>query len=125
MRSVRSGPGGTGLPAIIFAISLSKVAAPRAHLVALVLWNFNADPVVTAVENVVRRDVGNGILIAKFVANILERLIQIIHVIRKERAATGFFGKILQNFVAVSQMIFAGARRAAIFVSESFSSRFC
>src|SRR5580704_6368450 len=107
LRSVGSRPRGTGLPGIIFAVGLRKVAAARADLVALVLGNFNADAVVAAVENVVRRNVGNGILIAKFIANILEGLIQIIHVIRKESAPAGIVRQVLQNLVAFRQMRFA------------------
>jgi hypothetical protein len=77
-----------------------KIPAPRPHLIPLVFGHFDANPVVAPIEHVVRRHVRNRILIPQLVANILERLIQIIYVIRKERPSSRFIREVLQNLVA-------------------------
>src|SRR5260370_7321654 len=61
-------------------VSAREIAAPRAHLVALVLGHFDADLVVAAIENVVRRKIGEGILVANFLADALARLLHTLHV---------------------------------------------
>ena len=72
-------------------------------------WDFDADLVVAAVENVIVRKIGDRILIAQLVADVLERLIQIIHVIGIKGAAAGFFREFLKNLVAIGQVILAVA----------------
>src|SRR5258708_19718133 len=54
-----------------------------------------------------RSVVGEGILVAQLVANILKRLVQIVHVIRIEGAPPGLFRQRLHNFVAVGEGVFA------------------
>jgi len=66
------------------------VTAARTNLIAVEFWSLEFDAMVLSVRNEVRRVVGDLILVAKFVADVLERLIQIIHVIRVKRAAAGF-----------------------------------
>src|SRR5256885_1072291 len=95
-------------------VGAGEVAAARADLVALVFGHFDADLMVAAIEDVVRWKIGDGILVAKFVADVLERLIEIVHVIRKKRAAAGFFGEFLENLVTVREVIFAVAHLAWI-----------
>ena len=86
---------------------LGEVAAAGADLVAIVVGNFDFDAVIFAVGHEIGRAVGDGVLIAKFVADVLERLIEIVHVVGKKSAAAGFFREILQNFVAFGEMHFA------------------
>ncbi len=52
---------------------------------------FDADFVVAAIYNVIGGAVGDGVFVPQFVTDVLERLIQIIHVVREKRAAAGFF----------------------------------
>ena len=73
---------------------------------------------VAAIHNVVRGKVGDGILVAQFVADVLKRLVQIVDVIRKKRAASGFLGEFLQNLVTVCQVIFAVRQFARIGLRE-------
>jgi hypothetical protein len=61
-------------------------------LIALVLGNIDLDVVVAAVEGVVGGIVGDGILIAKFFADVLEGLVEVVDVVRIERSTTGFVG---------------------------------
>ena len=93
---------------------MREIPAARAHLVALVFGHFDADFVVAAIEDVVRREIRKGILVAQLVADILERLVQIVHVIGKERAAAGFLNKLLKDFVAVREVILAVAHLGRI-----------
>ena len=65
---------------------------------------------ITAIRHVVRRHVRDGVLVAELVANVLEGLIQIVHVIGEKRAPTGFLGKALKNLVALRQVILAVAQ---------------
>jgi len=62
-----------------------------------VLGRFDVDFVVAAIEGVIRRVVRDGVLIAQFLADVLKRLIEIVHVIRKEGAAAGLLGQALQG----------------------------
>ena len=71
------------------------------------LRHFNLDLVIPAVKGMGRSVVGDGILVAQFVADILKRLVQIVHVIRIESAASGFFRQRLQNLVSIGQVILA------------------
>src|ERR1700730_3160372 len=86
------GAGGAGWGWLVRGIG--EVTAAGAHLVALVVGNLDADFVVAAVQDVVRWKISDGILIAKLVADVLERLIQVIHVIGEKRAAAGFFSEV-------------------------------
>src|SRR6266446_4804733 len=95
-------------------VGAGEIPAARAHLIALMIGHFDADFVVAAVEDVVRRQIGDGILVAQFVADVLERLVQIVHVIRKKRAPAGFFGHFLVNLVPVGQVILAVAQLVRI-----------
>ena len=47
------------------------------------------------------------ILIAQFLTNILEGLIQVVHMIRIEGAAAGLLGEVLKDFVAFGEVLFA------------------
>ena len=69
--------------------------------------HFDFNFVVAAIVGVVGRIVGDGVLIAKFLTNVLEGLIQIIDMIGIEGAATGFLGEGLENLVAIREMVFA------------------
>src|SRR5262245_2980458 len=69
--------------------------------------NFDLDAVVFSVCDEIGRAVGDGVLIAQFVADVLERLIEIVHVVGEKGAATGFFGEVLENFIAFGQVQFA------------------
>src|SRR5437588_10262263 len=86
-----------------------KISPPRAHLVALVIRHFDANWVITAVEDVVRGLISDGILIAKLVADVLKRLVEIVDVIREKRAAAGFIREVLNNLVSISEVVFAVA----------------
>src|SRR5215472_2160417 len=83
------------------------IAAPRAHLITLVVGHFHANAVVASIEDVILRLIGNRILVAKLVADILKRLVEIIYVVGEECAAAGLFGKVLEDLVSVGQVIFA------------------
>src|SRR5438445_1341040 len=96
-----------------------KIAAARAYLVALVLGYFDADLVIAPVQDVIRRKVGDRILVAQLVADVLKGLVEIVDMVREKRPAASFFGKVLKNFVAFRQMIFAVAR----FVRVGFRKR--
>ena len=85
--------GGGGLSGI--GVGASVVAAAGAYLIAVVLGDFDFDFVIAAVEGVVEGIVGDGILVAEFFANILERLIEIVDVVGEEGAAAGFFRNLL------------------------------
>src|ERR671922_1844833 len=85
-RSLR--PGGTGICRIISLIRARIVSAARAHLVALVVGHFKADSVIPPIQHVIRWLISDRILVTQFVADVLERLVEIVHVIREERAAT-------------------------------------
>src|SRR5882762_11046655 len=71
-------------------IGFGEIAAAGAHLIALVLRHFNADSVILAVILRMRRDVSDGVLIAQLVADVLEGLVEIVDVIREERAPARF-----------------------------------
>src|SRR5580698_10691924 len=102
-KSGRSRAGRAWLRAT-FAIGAGKIPAACAYLVALVVGHFDANLVVAPVEDVVRGNVRNRILISQLVADILERLVQIIYVIRKKCTPPGFVGEVLQNLVAVREV---------------------
>ena len=87
--------------------------------------HFDADFVVSSIEYVVRWKISDGILVAKFVADILERLIQIVHVIREKGSAPGFFRQLLENLVPVRQMVFAVRRLVRISLRERNPLRAC
>ena len=70
--------GGRGVVARVVAgggVGSGVVAAAGADLVALVVGGLDANAVIFAVERGVGWDVRDRILIAKFVADILERLV--------------------------------------------------
>ena len=73
-------------------------------MIAIVIWNIDFDPVIFSISDKIRRAVGDGVLIPEFVANILERLIEIVDVIGEEGAASSFLRQIFQNFIALRQM---------------------
>ena len=76
-------------------------------MIATVVRNFDFDAVIFAVCHEIGRAVSDGVLVAKFIADVLERLIKVVHVIRIKRPATGFFREILENFVAFGEVHFA------------------
>ena len=73
-----------------FAIIAREITAARADLVVFVLRNFDANFVITAVEGVIGGIVCHGILVAEFVADVLKRLIEIVHLIGEKSTPTGF-----------------------------------
>src|SRR6201987_12478 len=81
-----------------------EITAASADLVAIAIGEFNFYFVVTAVGNKVGRAVGDGVLIAKFVADVLKRLIQIVNVIGEKSAAAGFVRESFENLIAFSEM---------------------
>src|SRR5690242_5324071 len=107
---VCAGGRGTLWRRLVQRVASCVIAAPRAHFVAVVVQHFHFDPVVLTVRNEVRGVVSNRILVTQFVADILERLIQIVHVIRKKRPAAGLFRQVRENLVAVRQMHLAVRR---------------
>jgi len=56
-------------------VGAGEITAARVRAETFVLRHLDADLVVLAVENVVLRNVGDGILVAQLVADVLERLI--------------------------------------------------
>ncbi len=84
-----------------------KVAAAGADLVAIVVGEFDFDSVIAAIGDEIGRTVGDGVLISEFVADVLERLIEIVNVVGEKSAAAGFVRKILENLIAFSEMHFA------------------
>src|SRR5579885_2871870 len=98
------GAGGTLLRRS--GVSSRVIAAARAHLVALVVGHFDANAVIAAIDDIVCGSVGDRVLIAELVADILEGLVQVVHVIGKERAASGFLGDVFEDFVAFGLEIF-------------------
>ncbi len=68
-----------------------EVATAGAGLIGFVIGHIDFDFVIATVIGVIGRVIGYGILVAKFFADVLKRLIEIIDVIREERAAAGFF----------------------------------
>src|SRR5256885_7666524 len=91
-------------PRRAIVVGLGVVAAPRANLIALMFWNFDANLVIFAIELGMRGNVSDRVLIAQLVANVLEGLVQVIDVVRKERAPAGFLRYVLQDLVAFRQM---------------------
>ena len=73
-------------------------------MVAIAVGEFNFDFVVAAVGDEIGRAVGDGVLIAKFVADILKGLIQVVNVIGKKSTAAGFVRKIFKNLIAFREM---------------------
>ncbi len=63
-------------------------------MIAIVVGKFDFDFVVATVGNEVGRAVGDGVLISEFVTDILEGLIEIVNVIGKKSAPTGFVREI-------------------------------
>src|ERR1700676_1804564 len=84
-----------------------EVPAAGADLVALVIGGFDADFVVAAVEDGVAGGVGEGGLVAEFVAHILEGDIEIVDMVGEEGTATGLAGELLEDLVAIGLVIFA------------------
>src|SRR5258708_39623216 len=74
--------------------SVREIPAARAHLVALMFGHFDADLVVAAIQNVVRRKIREGILVAELVADVLELLVQIIVMLCNDSADSGFLAKV-------------------------------
>src|SRR5260370_11986443 len=81
-------------------IRAREIAAARAHLVALMVGHFDADFVVPAIDNVIRRKISDRILVAQLVADVLERLVQIIDMRRKKTARAPFISQLLEVLVA-------------------------
>src|SRR5690348_4119750 len=102
LRGALGSGAGSGRSVRIAAIGLGKITAARAHLVALVIGDFHFDSVIASIENVIRGLIRNGILVAKLVADVLKGLVEIVDVVRKERAASRFFRQILKNLVSLS-----------------------
>ena len=69
--------------------------------------DFDANLVIAPVQNIIYGSIRDGILIAELVADVLKRLVEIIDVIGKKRAAAGLFRKVLKNLVAFGEMVFA------------------
>src|SRR5262249_32770084 len=90
-------------------VGAREIAAAGAHLVALVIGRLDFNFVITPIEGMVRGVVRDGVLVAQFVADVLKRLVEIVHVIRIEGAAAGFLGEGLQDFIAVGEMVFVVA----------------
>src|ERR1700739_4655833 len=84
-----------------------EITAASADLVAIAVGEFDFYFVVAAVGNKVGGAVGDGVLIAKFVADVLKRLIQVVNVIGKKSAAAGFVREIFENLIPLSEMHFA------------------
>ena len=84
-----------------------EVPATRADLVAIVVGKLDFDFVVAAISDEIGRTVGDGVLISEFVADVLERLIEIVNVIGEKSAAAGFVRKVLENLIAFSEVHFA------------------
>src|ERR1043166_2851268 len=84
-----------------------EVTATSAHLVAATIGEFNFDAVVFSVSDEIGWAISDGVLIAQFVADVLERLVQVVDVIGKKGAAAGFFTKIFQDFVTLGEMALA------------------
>src|SRR3989442_14830038 len=80
------------------------VPAAGADLQALVFRDFGSNFVVFAVGDVVWGIVGQRVLGAQLIADVLERLIQGIHMGREEGAAAGLFRKGPQNLGAFGEM---------------------
>ena len=71
-RGILRGAGGGGA-------RFCEVPATRADLVAIVVGKLDFDFVVAAIRDEIGRTVGDGVLISEFVANVLERLIEIVN----------------------------------------------
>ena len=84
-----------------------EIPATRADLVAIVIGKLDFYFVVAAIGDEIGRTVGDGVLISEFVADVLERLIEIVNVVGEKSAAAGFVRKILENLIAFSEMHFA------------------
>src|SRR5207245_9308928 len=104
---------------VVALIRARIVSAASAHLIAFVVRHFEPDFVIAAIKHVIRGLISDGILVAKLVADVLKRLVEIIHVIREKRAPAGFFGKVLKNLVAIGEVIFS----VACFLGISFRER--
>src|SRR5712691_13564826 len=85
-------------------VGFGELAAASADLVAIVFGDLDADFVVLAVDDIIGGDVGDGVLVAELVADILEGLIEVVDVIGEEGAAAGFLGDIVQDFVAFGEV---------------------
>ena len=85
-------------------VGFGEIAAAGADLVALVFGDFDADLVVLAVDDIIGGDVGDGVLVAELVADVLEGLVEIVDVVGEEGAAAGFLGDIVQDFVALGEV---------------------
>jgi len=84
-----------------------EIAAAGADLIAIVAGKFDFYFVVATVRDEIGRAVGDGVLITKFVADVLERLIEIVNVVWEKSPAAGFVREILENLVAFGEMHFA------------------
>src|SRR5258707_11128201 len=85
-------------------IGLGEISATGAYLVTLVVGHLDADAVILAVQLIVVGDIRDGVLIAQLVADVLERLVEIVDVVRKERASAGLFRHVLQILVGCGEM---------------------
>src|SRR5579863_5527329 len=81
-----------------------EIAATRSHLEALVIRGLDANAMIFAVQNGIRRNVRDGVLVAQFIANILERLIEIVHMIREKRPAAGFLSQVRKYLIAFGKV---------------------
>src|SRR5882762_2428624 len=95
-----------------------KVPAASADLVAIVVGKLDFDFVVAAIGDEIGRTVGDGVLISEFVADVLERLIEIVNVVGEKSAAASFVRKILENLIAFSEMHFAIGQFGGISLRE-------
>src|SRR6266481_7549237 len=82
-RGILRGGGGGGA-------RFCKIAAAGADLIAIAIGKLDFDLVVAAVGYKVSRAVGDGVLISKFVADVLKRLIEIVDVVWEKSATAGF-----------------------------------
>src|SRR6266849_279320 len=85
-------------------VCFCEIAAAGADLVALGFGVFGAYLVVLAVDDIIGGDVGDGVLVAELVADVLEGLVEIVDVVGEEGAAAGFLGDIVQDFVALGEV---------------------
>ena len=76
-------------------------------MVAIAVGEFDFDFVIAAIGHEIGRTVGDGVLISELVADVLERLIEVVDVVGEKSAAAGFVRKILENLIAFSEMHFS------------------
>ena len=126
MRRSLRGPGAGVRRSIRAPIRACIVSAARAHLVTLVIRHFDTDFVVAPIQHVVGGLIGDGILVAQLVPNVLEGLVQIVDVIGEKRAPTGLFREVVENLVAFGERVFAVAGFVRVrWASSLASARVC